>query len=83
MINLQEYLIRAASIDMPKNSTRVYMYMLSKIQNKEDYIHITQEEMRKVLRLSQPGIVKAVRDLSETGLIKVKKSGKYNYYQIT
>lgn len=81
-MSLQDYLVNAASVDMPKNAFRVYVYIISKIQKKEEYIHIAQDEIRRTLNLSQPGVVKAVRDLSETGLIKIKKTGKYNYYQI-
>lgn len=81
-MNLQERLEKAAIINMPKNSLRVYLYMLSKAKKTDEYIHMSQDEMRNLLSLSQPAIVKAVRELGETGLIEIKKVSKYNYYKI-
>lgn len=81
-MNLQERLEKAATMNIPKNSLRVYLYMLSKVVKTEEYVHFSQDEMRKLLSLSQPAIVKAVKELGETGLIKIKKVSKYNYYKV-
>ena len=81
-MNLKYYIEKACEIDMPKNAMKVFLYMVLNSSEENKLIHISQESIRRNFGWTQPGTVKAIKQLAETGLIEIEKKGRYNYYNI-
>lgn len=70
-----------AKFSMTQEEYRLLFYCLGHM-SLENWVHISQQEMGDDLGMQKQNVYRALKGLSEKGVIAVQKAGRNNYYRV-